>query len=210
MDVLDLTIPSKKRQRKNRRTTAGERAAQPSRQATSGRQLDTERLQALWRRCMERERAKVVSITFSVWTGVGRREQLTVLAHTPLSSLLSLIAASSSEFATASHLLFVKEDVILPETVSVAELRLARAKKAGGTPLYYFGVREDVRAWADATTTVDSAHAAKVVDAAWWQRHRRVHPYSRWTRLSAQSLCADPPPPSTSTTSSHLAKRQRT
>lgn len=81
--------------------------------------------------------------------------------------------------ASASDLLYVKEDCILPHDVTFHELISRRARGKSG-PLFHFDVRDDVRLVSDATREKDESHAGKVVTRAWYGRNKHMFPASRW------------------------------
>ena len=81
--------------------------------------------------------------------------------------------------ASASDLLYVKEDCILPSEVTFHELISRRARGKSG-PLFHFDVRDDVRLQSDATREKDESHAGKVVTRAWYGRNKHMFPASRW------------------------------
>ena len=81
--------------------------------------------------------------------------------------------------ASASDLLYVKEDCILPHDVTFHELISRRARGKSG-PLFHFDVRDDVRLVSDASREKDESHAGKVVTRAWYGRNKHMFPASRW------------------------------
>ena len=81
--------------------------------------------------------------------------------------------------ASASDLLYVKEDCILPQDVTFHELISRKARGKSG-PLFHFDVRDDVRLQSDATKEKDESHAGKIVTRAWYGRNKHMFPASRW------------------------------
>lgn len=59
---------------------------------------------------------------------------------------------------STSDLLYVKEDLIIPGSVSFYDLIVGKARGKSG-PLFHFDVHEDVRATHDATIEKDESHA---------------------------------------------------
>ena len=57
-----------------------------------------------------------------------------------------------------SSLMYVKEDLIIPHTVSFYDLIVQKARGKSG-PLFHFDVHEDVRMQSDATVEKDESHA---------------------------------------------------
>ena len=63
--------------------------------------------------------------------------------------------------------MYVKEDLIIPHTVSFYDLIVQKARGKSG-PLFHFDVHEDVRMQSDATVEKDESHAgaAKCISPA--------------------------------------------
>lgn len=54
--------------------------------------------------------------------------------------------------------MYVKEDLIIPHTVSFYDLIVQKARGKSG-PLFHFDVHEDIRMQSDATVEKDESHA---------------------------------------------------
>jgi len=126
-----------------------------------------------------------MSVTYSYWDGQGHRRRLTVRRGDSVGAFLKAareqLAPQFRELRAvgADALLFVKEDVILPPHHTFHELIASRARGKSG-PLHEFGVQEDLRAEGDSRVERRDVHAGKVVERHWYERHRHIHPYSRW------------------------------
>lgn len=59
---------------------------------------------------------------------------------------------------SASDLLYVKEDLIIPGSISFYDLIIGKARGKSG-PLFHFDVHEDIRATNDASIEKDESHA---------------------------------------------------
>lgn len=59
---------------------------------------------------------------------------------------------------STSDLLYVKEDLIIPCSISFYDLIVGKARGKSG-PLFHFDVHEDVRAVNDASVEKDESHA---------------------------------------------------
>ena len=59
-----------------------------------------------------------------------------------------------------SSLMYVKEDLIIPHTVSFYDLIVQKARGKSG-PLFHFDVHEDIRMQSDATVEKDESHAGE-------------------------------------------------
>ena len=67
---------------------------------------------------------------------------------------------------TADQLMYVKEDLIIPQTNTFYDFIVSRARGKSG-PLFSFDAHEDVRMISDATIEKDESHAGKVVLRNW-------------------------------------------
>ena len=79
------------------------------------------------------------------------------------------------------NLLYVKEDLIIPNQYTFYDLIINKARGKSG-PLFHFDVHEDVRLQSDARIEKDESHAGKVVERHWYSRS--AHGYNQ------QCLCA--------------------
>ena len=59
---------------------------------------------------------------------------------------------------SATDLMYIKEDLILPKTLTFYELIATRARGKSG-PLFHFDVHEDLRLQSDARVEKDESHA---------------------------------------------------
>ena len=71
--------------------------------------------------------------------------------------------------ASVSNLMYVKEDLIIPNQHSFYELIINKARGKSG-PLFHFDVHEDVRLQSDVRIEKDESHAGKVVERHWYSR----------------------------------------
>ena len=74
--------------------------------------------------------------------------------------------------ASVSNLMYVKEDLIIPNQHSFYELIINKARGKSG-PLFHFDVHEDIRLQNDARIEKDESHAGKVVERHWYSRSDR-------------------------------------
>ena len=82
-----------------------------------------------------------------------------MIAH----SVLCISIASSQlkvlyRATSTSDLLYVKEDLIIPSTISFYDLIIGKARGKSG-PLFHFDVHDDIRATNDASIEKDESHA---------------------------------------------------
>jgi len=80
----------------------------------------------------------------------------------------------------ADALLYIKEDLIIPQDVTFHDLILMKARGKSG-PLFNFDVHDDVRIGAvDSRIEKDESHPGKIVERRWFERNKHVFPASRW------------------------------
>merc|ERR1712179_709886 len=80
---------------------------------------------------------------------------------------------------SADQLMYVKEDLIIPQTNSFYDFIVTKARGKSG-PLFTFDVHDDVRLVSDARIEKDESHAGKVVLRNWYERNKHIFPASRW------------------------------
>lgn len=77
-------------------------------------------------------------------------------------------------------LLYVKEDLIIPQDITFYDLIVTKARGKSG-PLFNFDVHDDVRVGAiDSRVEKDESHPGKVVERRWYDRNKHIFPASRW------------------------------
>lgn len=81
---------------------------------------------------------------------------------------------------SSDSLIYVKEDIILPHSLTFHELITARARGKSG-PLFNFDVHDDVRiGLLDHRVEKDESHPGKVMQRSVYERMRSRFPYSRF------------------------------
>jgi len=78
-----------------------------------------------------------------------------------------------------SNLMFIKEDLIIPQHYSFYDLIISKTRGKSG-PLLHFDVHDDVRVVNDASIEKDESHASKVVEKRWYEKNKHSYPASRW------------------------------
>jgi len=137
---------------------------------------------------LERERKmnSKIKICFSYWDGAGHRDDVTMLQK---NSIFDFLHAARTKLINTSmpqvqkirveNLLFVKEDIILPNDISFFELREKEAWGKTG-PLYDFEVYDDVRINADIRTAGRKSHPGKIVTRSWYELNKHTYPANLW------------------------------
>jgi protein FAM50 len=80
---------------------------------------------------------------------------------------------------SAENLMYVKEDLIIPQHLSFYDLIITKARGKSG-PLFHFDVHEDIRLINDATVEKDESHPGKIVERRWYEKNKHIFPASRW------------------------------
>lgn len=147
---------------------------------------ERERLRREW---VDRQKAikeEILEITYSYWDGTGHRRTVHCKKGDTVAKFLELVRRDlAKEFremgnVSSDALLYVKEDLIIPQDVTFYDLIATRARGKSG-PLFNFDVHEDVRLDAvDSRVEKDESHPGKVVERRWYDRNKHIFPASRW------------------------------
>ncbi|KAJ1605972.1 hypothetical protein OIY81_3341 [Cryptosporidium canis] len=157
---------------------------------------EKERLRAEELEQEEKLKREIIEVMFSYWDGSGHRRSVRVPRNTTIGEFLEecrlKLKSEFKEFSrlSSASLMYIKEDVILPHTITFHELIKTKARGKSG-PLFHFNVFDDVREMHDArkeTTESDSgvhptnlqSHAGKVVKRQWYEKNKHVFPAYRW------------------------------
>ncbi|CAG9810768.1 unnamed protein product [Chironomus riparius] len=127
-----------------------------------------------------------IEITFSYWDGSGHRKALKMRKGNSIYQFLqkSLDEVLRKEFpelktVSADQLMYVKEDLILPQHYTFYDFIVTKARGKSG-PLFQFDVKDDIRMISDATVEKEESHAGKVLLRSWYERNKHIFPASRW------------------------------
>ena len=99
-----------------------------------------------------------------------------------LSKAREKLAKEFREMKTAGTdgLMYIKEDLILPQNVTFYDLIVNKARGKSG-PLFHFDVHDDVRIMGGgAAVEKDESHAGKVIHRSWYDKNKHIFPASRW------------------------------
>jgi protein FAM50 len=153
----------------------------PDRDRERQEREERERLKREWAVEQQRLQAEALQITFSYWDGSGHRRSITVKRGDTVGAFLRGVRdALSPEFrelrsASVDNMLYVKEDLIIPHSLTFHELIVSKARGKSG-PLFHFDVHEDIRLVADARKEKDEAHAGKVLERHWYDKNKHIFP----------------------------------
>ena len=144
-----------------------------------------EKLRQEWEDRTAKLKSEEIEITYSYWDGSGHRRMLTMKKgqsiYQFLQKALEELRPDFPELrsVTADQLMYVKEDLILPQTNTFYDFIVTKARGKSG-PLFSFDVRDDIRLVHDATIEKEESHAGKVVLRSWYERNKHIFPASRW------------------------------
>lgn len=158
----------------------------PDRERQTKIQLERQRLRTEWIHAQTRIKTEKLEITYSYWDGSGHRRTVQCLKGDSIASFLELVRKDlAREFremqnVTSDALLYVKEDLIIPQDISFYDLIVTKARGKSG-PLFNFDVHDDVRMGAiDSRVEKDESHPGKIVERRWYERNKHIFPASRW------------------------------
>lgn len=144
-----------------------------------------EQLAAEWREKQQKLKEEEIDITFSYWDGSGHRRVVRMKKGNSiyqfLQACLETLRKDFNELRSvaADHLMYVKEDLIIPHHYTFYDFIVTKARGKSG-PLFSFDVHDDVRLIADASVEKDESHAGKVLIRSWYERNKHIFPASRW------------------------------
>ncbi|KAL8444860.1 hypothetical protein Emag_005272 [Eimeria magna] len=146
---------------------------------------ERQRLVEEYRQKEEAEKRRPLCVTYSYWDGTGHRRRIQVLRGSTVGEFLELARKElEREFVelrcvAPENLMYVKEDLILPHSMTFFELIRSKARGKSG-PLFHFDAHDDVRVFSDVRQEKEDSHAGKIVDKKWFERNKHIFPASRW------------------------------
>jgi len=128
---------------------------------------------------LEQERIKnqPLELTYAYWDGSGHRRTTTVKKGTSMEDFLEgarkTLAPHFSDLRGlhGSHLMYIKDELIVPHSYSFYDLIVTNATGPEGALFKlekYEGIDRDV------------AKPGKVITRAWYERNKHIYPASRW------------------------------
>uniref|UniRef100_A0A671NCJ0 Protein FAM50A n=1 Tax=Sinocyclocheilus anshuiensis TaxID=1608454 RepID=A0A671NCJ0_9TELE len=143
------------------------------------------RLEASYKPVLRLFLGEEIEITFSYWDGSGHRKTVKMKKGSTIQQFLQraleVLRKDFSELRSAGveHLMYIKEDLIIPHHHSFYDFIVTKARGKSG-PLFSFDVHDDIRLVNDATVEKDESHAGKVVLRSWYEKNKHIFPASRW------------------------------
>ena len=151
------------------------------------------KLEREWKDQQKHMQEEQLEITYSYWDGSGHRRTVVCQKGDSIGDFLekvrvNLAAEQFKELGSvgADALLYVKEDLIIPQDLTFYDLIATKARGKSG-PLFHFDVHDDVRVGAvDTRVEKDESHPGKVVERRWYDRNKHIFPASRWELYDPQ------------------------
>lgn len=175
--------PSRKKIRKN---PSVDTSFLPDREREDAENQLREQLRKEWVEKQAALKEEEIEITFSYWDGSGHRKSIVQKKGNSIYQFLqkSLEDVLRKEFpelktVSADQLMYVKEDLILPQHYTFYDFIVTKARGKSG-PLFTFDVKDDIRMISDATIEKEESHAGKVLLRSWYERNKHIFPASRW------------------------------
>ena len=144
-----------------------------------------EELRQEWENKQQKIKSEEIEITYSYWDGSGHRRVVRMKKGNSIQQFLQRCLENiRREFnelknATVNQLMYVKEDLIIPQHYMFYDFIVTKARGKSG-PLFNFDVHEDVRMVSDASVEKDESHAGKVCLRSWYERNKHIFPANRW------------------------------
>jgi len=157
----------------------------PDREREEEEKRERERLREEWVEKQKKIKEEDVEVTYSYWDGSGHRKSCRMKKGDTIQKFLQkCLYDLRNQFtelraAGVEHLMYVKEDLIIPHHYTFYDFILTKARGKSG-PLFTFDAREDIRIKSDARVEKDESHAGKVVLRSWYERNKHIFPASRW------------------------------
>ena len=154
-----------------------------------------EKLRLEWERRQKEIKEEEVDIIYSYWDGSGHKKSISMKKGNSiymfLCKVLDAIRNEFPELKTASgdQLMYVKEDLIIPQTNTFYDFIVSHARGKSG-PLFNFDLKEEEVAEEGLHTGKvlfnefcilgQLQFIFKVILRAWYERNKHIFPASRW------------------------------
>ncbi|EDL43928.1 XAP-5 DNA binding protein, putative [Plasmodium vivax] len=148
-------------------------------------ELKKKELRELYFKLENEQKEKTIEITYSYYDGSGHRRKISVKQKTTIGQFINKCVDNlKNEFihlrsASCETLMFVKEDIILPNYLTFYELIKNKAQGKTG-PLFAFDAVENLSGVTDIRREKTDTHAGKLVEKKWYERNKHIFPASKW------------------------------
>eukprot|EP00979_Chaetoceros_neogracilis_P017540 scaffold10238_cov276-Chaetoceros_neogracile.AAC.21 len=158
----------------------------PDKERENRMTAERQRLKNEWIANQNKLKEQLLEITYSYWDGSGHRRTVNIKKGDSIAEFLEQVrkglAEEFREMANASSdaLLYIKEDLIIPQDITFYDLIVTKARGKSG-PLFNFDVHDDIRVGpVDHRVEKDESHPGKVVERSWYEKNKHIFPASRW------------------------------
>jgi protein FAM50 len=162
----------------------------PDKQREQQEMAERQRLEQEWKDRQVAIKKEQLEIVYSYWDGSGHRRSCTITKEASIGDFLEVVRKDlSKEFREMTNiasdaLLYVKEDLIVPQDLTFYDLIVTKARGKSG-PLFHFDVHDDIRIGPmDIRVEKDESHPGKVVERRWYEKNKHIFPASRWELFS--------------------------
>ncbi|CAA9988530.1 XAP-5 protein, putative [Plasmodium knowlesi strain H] len=148
-------------------------------------ELRKKELRELYFKLENEQKEKTIEITYSYYDGSGHRRKISVKQKTTIGQFINKCVDNlKNEFihlrsASCETLMFVKEDIILPNYLTFYELIKNKAQGKTG-PLFAFDAVENLCGVTDIRREKTDTHAGKLVEKKWYEKNKHIFPASKW------------------------------
>ncbi|SOV74542.1 XAP-5 DNA binding protein, putative [Plasmodium sp. gorilla clade G3] len=148
-------------------------------------ELKKKELRELYYKLENEQKEKIIDITYSYYDGSGHRRKISVKQKNTIGQFINKCVDNlKNEFiqlrsASCETLMFVKEDVILPNYITFYELIKNKAQGKTG-PLFSFDAVENLSGITDIRKEKTDTHAGKLVEKKWYEKNKHIFPASKW------------------------------
>jgi len=158
----------------------------PDKERENRMAAERQRLKSEWIANQNKLKDQLLEITYSYWDGSGHRRTVNIKKGDSIAEFLEQVrkglAKEFKEMANASSdaLLYIKEDLIIPQDITFYDLIVTKARGKSG-PLFNFDVHDDLRIGpVDHRVEKDESHPGKIVERSWYEKNKHIFPASRW------------------------------
>lgn len=187
----DQIEPAKKKIKKNPNVDT---SFLPDREREETENKMREELRQQWVEKQAALKDEEIEITFSYWDGSGHRRSIVQKKGNSIYQFLqkALEEVLRKEFpelktVSADQLMYVKEDLILPQHYTFYDFIITKARGKSG-PLFQFDVKDDIRMISDATVEKEESHAGKVLLRSWYEKAKHIFPVGTLTAFQKHRI----------------------
>jgi len=152
-----------------------------------------ERLRCEWEKRQKEIKEEDVDIIYSYWDGSGHKKTVSMKkGNTIYQFLCKVLDNIRNEFPelkiiSGDQLMYVKEDLIIPQTNTFYDFIVSRARGKSG-PLFNFELKEE-------EVAEEGLHTGKVILRSWYERNKHIFPASRWEPYDPTKVYSNHIPP---------------